>query len=180
LKDAPFKSSRLKQLVEDVFSEETGPSAPAEEWPHSDYSLAAKSCGDDRLSLEKLRGLCDDLESVVSLRTGPGSLSRLAGVPIDALKPLEGLCWREILMHEHLGRLAWLGLRNYGSVLKSGDMDHTTRRTGAIIYSVAVSRLERIGEIEPGPVRRRRNLELRKMLLKKTYLPLYLARILST
>lgn len=170
---------RLCELSQDVF--ETGNEAPdpSREWPTAGYAEAAMACGDDREAIEKLRLLCEDLETSIHLKPGPGSLIRVAGVPIDILQPLENRCWREVLLDDDLGRLAWIGVRNYARALKSREMDSITRRTGRVIHCVAVLRLEELGEIEKDADRRKRGRAERRALSTKTYLPMSIARLIS-
>jgi hypothetical protein len=172
-------SSRWNELVDDLFKTGGGTEDAAAEWPHPDYAAAAKACGPDRASLEKLRRLCEDLESIISLDPGPGTLIRVAGVPLDELRPLAGRCWREILLDENLGRAAWMGLRSYSEALKGPAMDSGTRRTGAVIHAVCVARLEASGEVANDERERGYDLAERKAIQKKLYMPASLARVLG-
>ena len=170
-------SARWSELLQDVFAEDAAP-APDAEWPDAEYAAAAKACGNDRVTLEKLRRLCEDLESLVSLSPGPGALIHAAGVPLDALKPLNGRCWREVLLDHSLPRLACLALKNYGAALKGPGMDSGTRRAGAVIHAIAVARLEQFGEFERDPQLRELNTQERVALRQKRYLPARLANLL--
>jgi hypothetical protein len=174
-----FVELRLGDLSRDVFDAGNEAPDPSREWPTPGYAEAARACGGDREAIEKLRLLCEDLETSIQLKPGPGSLIRVAAVPIDILQPLENRCWREVLLDDSIGRLAWVGVRNYARALKSREMDSTTRRTGRVIHCVAVLRLEELGEIEEGADRRKRNRAERKALMSKAYLPKPIARLIS-
>jgi hypothetical protein len=165
---------RMKDLCEDLFADT--PSPPA---PHPDYEAAARRLSADPEGRAKLERLCEDLESIVSLNAGPGSFRNLARVPLEALRPLEGRCWREILLDPSLGPMTWTGIRNYARVLKAAEMDGASQRSGLILHAVAVGRLEEHGLVEADPEKRRRQLRERKAVLGKPYLPAFVARELG-
>lgn len=142
-------------------------------WPHPDYELAAHACGDDPVAFEKLRRLCEDLETRIQLTPGPGTLVRTAGIPIAPLRTIDGKRWREVLVDAQHGRLVWLGVRNFGLILTGAEMDSGTRRTGRVLHAVAVVRLEALSE------RARDNPIEQAMLLQKPYLPRFILRILD-
>ena len=168
---------RLKDLLSDVLKENSA-KAPAD-WPHPSYARAAAAIAGDGPSLAKLERLCDDLESTVCLRPGPGMLVQLVRTPRQVWEPLEGHCWREILSDASLSPLVWEGIKNYSRVLKSPQMDMGTRRTGLILHAVAVRRLETAGFVETDTAKRNRHLEERKALQTKPYLPDFIATILN-
>lgn len=149
------------------------------DWPHPDYATAAKVCAGDSEALEKLRRLCDDLESVITLSRAPGSFCRVAGVPIHVLEPLAGKTWREALTSKDLERTAWLGLRNFGEALRSRTMDSGTRRTGRIIWAVASAKLLAIGGGTPEDPRPEDVRHACKSLQRRVYLPRFLRRPLE-
>lgn len=149
------------------------------DWPHPDYAEAARACVGDSEALEKLRRLCDDLESTITFSRAPGSLCRVSSVPIHVLEPLAGKTWREALTNRNLERTAWLGLRNFGEALRSRTMDPGTRRTGRILWAVASAKLLAIGG---GTHEAPRPEEVRhacKSLLKRKYLPGFLKEALN-
>jgi len=148
------------------------------EWPNPDYFAAAVRCNHDRESLEKLYRLCEDLEGRINLITGPGSFARLAGVPIHALKNLDGHCWREVLTDPSHQRLVWLGIGNYGDTLQGKGMDSGSARFGKIISTVAAHRLQQMGEPAKAEQRRRHQYEIERML-EKPYLPRFIASLLQ-
>ena len=127
-----------------------------------------------------LRLVCEDLESTIQLKPGPGTLLRVSGVPVEVLQPLENRCWREVLLDEDLGRLAWIGLRNYAKALKAKDMDPNTQRTGRLLHAVALVRLEALGEVQSDRDRAKRILEERRRLSTRTYIPKTIARVLAS
>lgn len=149
------------------------------DWPHPDYADAAKACAGNSEALEKLRRLCDDLESAITLSRAPGSLCRVSGVPIHVLEPLAGKTWREALTSKHLERTAWLGLRNFGEALRSRTMDPGTRRTGRIVWTVASARLLAIGGGTHGDPRPEEVRHACKSLLKRKYLPEFMKEALE-
>ncbi|MCK6472914.1 MAG: hypothetical protein L6R28_14315 [Planctomycetes bacterium] len=179
--NAAGSSSKLRwnDLVQDVFQSGIQPLDPDLEWPDPDYAAAAKRIGDDSETLDKLRQLCEDLESVVTLAPGPGSLRRVAGVPLDALRAIEGRCWRAALLDEKLSRTTLIGIRNYAAALKSRHMDACTRRAGAVIHAVAIARLEKLGEFEADAHRREKQRQECQALAQKPYLPACLAAVLA-
>lgn len=171
-------SARWNELLQDVFTSAQTPEAAAE-WPDAEYAAAALLCRKDRVTLEKLRRLCEDLESLIALTPGPGSIVHASGVPADVLKRFENRCWREVLLDAGLPRLAWLALKNYGQALKGPAMDSGTRRAGAVIHAVAVARLEAAGETESDPQLRQNDLLERQGLRQKPYLTASLQQILE-
>lgn len=149
------------------------------DWPHPDYAETAKACAGDSEAMEKLRRLCDDLESAISLIRSPGSLCRVSGVPIHVLEPLAGKTWREALTCRNLERTAWLGLRNFSEALRSRTMDPGTRRTGRIIWAVASAKLLAMGGGTHGEPRPEEVRHACKSLLKRKYLPKFLRHALN-
>jgi hypothetical protein len=168
---------RLKDLLVDVLKEP--PARGPIDWPDPAYGRAADAIADDNRSLEKLERLCEDLESTVCLRPGPGALVHLVRTPRQVWEPLEGRCWREILIDASLSPLVWEGLKNYSRVMKGPQMDSSTRRTGLVLHAVAIKRLESSGFVETDTAKRKRHLEERKALLIKPYLPDFIAAILK-
>ncbi len=169
---------RWKDLSHDVFEAVDDEADPSKEWPTAGYAKAAQDCGGDCEALEKLRRVCEDLECAITLHHGPGTFRRTSGIPLDALKPLEGRCWREVLNDQSLKRLVWHGIKNFAQALKSKEMDSSSRRTGRIIHAVAVARLESIGEVESNPDRRQRDLNERRALSGKSYIPESVASVI--
>jgi len=170
---------RIRELSEDIFEDGKDAPQPEREWPVPDYYEVANACVDDQGAYEQLLRICEDLESTISLAPGPGSLPRVASVPLEMLQPLAGRCWREILLDDEMGRLTLLGIRNYAHALKSKRMDSSTRLMGCLIHSIAVVRLSRQGMIEEDQDRHNRDQVERKKLLAQPYLLASLARVLQ-
>jgi hypothetical protein len=170
-------SIRLKDLLGDVLKENTGKGTS--DWPDPAYARVASAIADDGRSMEKLERLCEDLESTICLRPGPGAFVHLVRTPRKVWEPLEGRCWREILVGSWIDPLVWEGLKNFARALKSPQMDTSTRRTGLILHAVAVRRLEAAGFVETDPEKRKRHLEERRVLLTKPYLPDFILNILK-
>jgi hypothetical protein len=168
----------MGDLLRDVFTE-CRRSRRSEIWPSAEYIQAAKACAADSGGLEKLRALCNDLETVVNLLPGPGTFYRAAKVPRVTVAKLEGRSWSEILLDDDLDRTVWIGIRNFGNALKSVEMDTASRRTGAVLHAIAVKRLESLGEFEASAAQRQADRTERNSLLKKPYVTATLKRILD-
>jgi len=167
----------MKELLADVLQEGIGRSH--NEWPDPSYAHVASAIADDRRELAKLERLCDDLESTLSLRPGPGSLVHLARTGRGPWEPLKGRCWREVITDASLGTLVWEGVKNLSRALKGRQMDSGTRRTGMILHAVAVKRLESLGLVEADTAKRKRHLSERQAVLAKPYLPKFIATVLE-
>jgi hypothetical protein len=168
---------RLKDLLVDVLQENTskGPS----DWPDASYARAANALAGDGRSLAKLERLCEDLESTVCLRPGPGALVHLTQTPRQVWEPVEGHCWREILTDASLSPWVWEGLKNYSLAMMSPHMDAGSRRTGLVLHAIAMKRLEAAGYMETDTAKRKRHLAEREKLLAKPYLPDFIVTILK-
>jgi hypothetical protein len=175
---APAPKLRWNDVFKDVSSSVNDGDDESREWPDPDYFTAALRCKDDRTNMEKLYRICEDLESQVCLAPGPGSFVRLAGVPTHALRALEGRCWREVLTEPSYSRLVWVGVGNYGEALQGKGMDSGTVRFGKIVWTVAMIRLQRLGEPFKSEQRRHQQSEKEKML-QKPYLPRFIGNALG-
>jgi hypothetical protein len=173
--DAQTHKLRWNDVFKDVTS--AGAEDESREWPNQDYFAAAVRCKNDLESLEKLHRICEDLEGRISLVSGPGSFARLSGVPVHALKHLEGKCWREVLTDASHLRLVWIGIANFGEALQGKGMDSGSARFGKIVAMVATRRLQKIGEPMKSESSRRNEIESER-LLQKPYVPEFISSIL--
>ena len=172
----PSSLIRWNEVFSEVSSSERDGDDGSREWPHPDYFAAASRCKKEDASLEKLRQLCDDLESTVSLIPGPGSFARLAGVPTHTLSRLGRRCWRDVLCDAQHSRLVWIAIGNYGDALQGKGMDSGSARIGRVFSTVATFRLEKMGE-PLNAARRKQCAAEQQQLLNKDYLPKFIKDI---
>jgi hypothetical protein len=141
-----------RRLICEVFRGAGAAEEQEVRWPHADYAACARECAKDQIALEVLRGLAEDLEALVDLRSGPGSFVRLAKSPLPVLRPLAGRSWRDVLLDPSLGRAQWRAVFNFAAHLEPPRRSQA-RYTCQLLQGVAVARLIALGDGLSAPMR---------------------------